>query len=153
MKVLLAPAILVAAALMLGTTLVLNCAEPSSVVPPLVSTSTDLNFDQLKPASMFLYPQPTRDLPHPGIHQADSQSFKTGPIDRGPVSSQATPIYLDNQPKPAVPLQPGVYQTYPYTIIIVVPDADAYIRYAVVKPDSNFPMPIINPHLEVVPRF
>lgn len=153
MKVLLAPAILVAAALMLGTTLLLNCAEPSSALPPVVSTSTDLNFDRSKPASMFLYPQPTRDLPHPGIHQADPQSFKTGPIDQGPVSSQPTPNYLDNPPTPTAPLQPGVYQTYPYTMIIVVPDADAYIRYVVVKPDSNFPIPIIKPQLDVVPWF
>jgi len=61
------------------------------------------------------------------------------------------PLYLDksltNQP-----LQPGVYQTYPWTIIVVVPGVGRDGQDFVVRPNTNSPMPIVTPHVEVVPK-
>ena len=55
----------------------------------------------------------------------------------------------DNQSPP-----PGVYQTYPWTIILVVPGPQ-HDDGSVLGPGNTnglSRMPIINPHVEVVPR-
>jgi len=65
--------------------------------------------------------------------------------------SEPTPIYLDKQ-SDKQPLRPGVYQTYPWTIILVVPGPETHTQYFAVKPGTNSPMPIIQPHVEVVPK-
>ncbi|MGH7993027.1 MAG: hypothetical protein ACREDQ_05890, partial [Limisphaerales bacterium] len=49
-------------------------------------------------------------------------------------------------------LPPGVYQTYPWTIILVVPGAITDNGDFIVKPNTNSAMPIIKPHVEVVPK-
>jgi hypothetical protein len=69
----------------------------------------------------------------------------------GPVISKPIPVDIDELPTQCS-LPPGVYQTYPWTIILVVPGAETHLRCFAVKPDTNSPMPIIKPHLEVVPK-
>jgi len=152
MKALLTPAILAVAALMLGATLVLTSGEPSSISQSVDVPSIDRSFVLSTPASICLDQQPTARLLHPGVHQADPQSFKTLSTGRSAVPSEPIPIYLDKLSTPPPLLQPGVYQTYPWTIILVVPGAETHLRYFAVKPDTNSPMPIIKPHVEVVPK-
>jgi hypothetical protein len=62
-----------------------------------------------------------------------------------------TPIYLDKLPTPPPPLKPGVYQTYPYTIIIITPGRGIDDQSIVEIPNANSKMPVIKPHLKVVP--
>ena len=152
MKALLAPALLAVAALMLGTILVLTCANSPSVLRPLDNPLTDLNLDLSNPASMFLYQQPTPDSPHPGVHQVDPQSTITPFPSRSAVPSQPTPLDLDNLPPPPPPLLAGVYQTYPYTLIIVGPERGIDDRSIIGIPNNNSPMPIVKPHVEVIPK-
>ena len=152
MKALLTPAILAVAALMLGATLVLTSGEPSSISQSVDVPSIDRSFVFSTPASICLDQQPTARLLHPGVHQADPQSLKTLSTGENAVPSRPAPICLDQLPTPPSPLQPGVYKTYPWTIILVVPGAVTENGDFIVKPDTNSPMPIIKPHVEVVPQ-
>jgi len=111
MKALLTPAILAVAALMLGTTLLLICAEP----PP-------------SPLSVGL--------------DSTNQGF---------VFSRPTPIDLYQRPGHQL-LTPGVYQTYPYTIILVVPKKGIDDRILANVPRTNSSMPVLKPHVEVIPK-
>ena len=101
---------------------------------------------------MFLYQQPTPDLPHPGVHQVDPQSAITLFPGRSAVPSQPAPLDLDNLPPPPLPLPAGVYQTYPYTIIIVVPERGIDDQSIIGMPDTHSRMPIIKPHVGVIPK-
>ena len=153
MKTLLAPALLAFAALVLGTTLVLTCAEPPSVPPGINRTAMEQNPGLSTPATLGLYPQPTPPLYCPGVHQTDPQSFEILPTGRSAVPSQPTPLDLDNLPPPPPPLLAGVYQTYPYTIIIIEPARGIDDRSIIGVPYTDSRMPIIKPHLEVVPKW
>lgn len=67
------------------------------------------------------------------------------------VPSKPTPIFLDKLPSNQ-PLQPGVYQTYPWTTILVVPGRGIDDGIFAVKPNTNSIMPIVKPHVEVIPK-
>jgi hypothetical protein len=104
------------------------------------------------PAPLGLYQQPTPRLPDHGVRQTNAQStialFRP---ERGPL--RAYPLDLDNLPPPPPPLPAGVYQTYPYTIIIIiVPGRRIDDRIIIGMPDTHSPIPIIKPHVEVVPK-
>jgi|SRR5579859_2981432 len=152
MKTLLTPAILALAGLMLGATLVLISDEPPSISRSFGIPSIDQSFVLSKPASIYLHQQPVPRLLYPGVAQADPQSLKTFPTGRTAAPSQPVPIYLNKLPTPSAALQPGVYQTYPWTIILVVPGAVTENGDFILKPNTNSLMPIIRPHVEVVPR-
>jgi hypothetical protein len=73
--------------------------------------------------------------------------------------SPAPIIFLDDgslyktQGKPgnAPPLKPGVYQTRPYDIVLIVPESgldDGCVNGGI---NSNSKMPVINPNLQAVP--
>ncbi len=151
MKALLTPAILALAGLMLVATLVLISGAPSSISQSFGIPSTDPSFVLSKPASICLYQQPAPRLLYPGVQQADPQSLKTFPTGRSAAPSRPVPIYLDKLPTPSAALLPGVYQTYPWTIILVVPGAVTENGDFIVKPNTNSPMPILRPPVEVVP--
>src|SRR5690348_9624065 len=150
MKALLTPAILAFAALLFGTTLVLTSGDAPSVSPSFDTASSNRSSVFSKPAAICLYQPVTPGLLQPGVHEADPQSLKTFSADRSAVPSRPTPVYLGRLPT-ASPLQPGVYQTYPWTIILVVPGGVTENGDFIVKPNTNSPMPIIRPRVEVVP--
>ena len=150
MKPLLTAAILAVATLVLGATLVRTCYAPS-ISPSFNIPSTDRGLVFPTFTSIQLGKPETPCSLGPGIHQTNSPSLNTVQKDRGSVFSKPTPIYLDKQPTPHS-LPPGVYQTYPWTIILVVPGAETDIRYFAVKPDTNSIMPVIKPHVEVIPK-
>ncbi|HLZ53727.1 MAG TPA: hypothetical protein VKS19_04530 [Verrucomicrobiae bacterium] len=152
MKTLLTPAILALAGLMLGATLVLISDEPPSISRSFGIPSIDQSFVLSKPAPIYLHQQPAPRLLYPDVPQADPQSLKTFPTGRSAAPSRPVPIYLDKLPTPSAALQPGVYQTYPWTIILVVPGAVTENGDFILKPNTNSLMPIIRPHVEVVPR-
>jgi hypothetical protein len=149
MKALLTPAMLAVAALMLGAILVLTCTQPPAAanIPtsqPSVFTNSSLPIDLGKP--------PTSPSPfQPGADQFTFPSPNTLPKDQIFAPSKPTPLLALRQPDHQ-PLQPGVYQTYPYTIILVVPGRGIDDRILANAPNTNSPMPIITPHVEVVPK-
>jgi hypothetical protein len=65
--------------------------------------------------------------------------------------SKPTPVYSDKQPTPCL-VSPGVYQTRPWTTIVVVPDPEKYNPDFVKRTNTNFPMPAVKPDVEVVPK-
>jgi hypothetical protein len=90
-------------------------------------------------------------------------STSVGPLSITPLSgigstrqdsllSKPTPVYLDKQPTPCL-LSPGVYQTYPWTMIVVVPEPEKYDRNFAIRISTNSPMPAVKPDMEVVPKF
>jgi len=64
--------------------------------------------------------------------------------------SKPTPVYFDKS-SPTQPLQPGVYQTYPYTIILIVPGGSIGDRCFIEIPNANSKIPSISPDLKVIP--
>jgi hypothetical protein len=85
-----------------------------------------------------------------GELSSPSPSFGTASMDQRFVSSKPTPIYLDKSIT-SQPLQPGVYQTYPYTIILIVPGRGIDDRSFAEIPNANSKMPIIKPPVKVIP--
>ena len=65
--------------------------------------------------------------------------------------SESAPIYLNNLPSPPPPLEPGVYQTYPYTIIIISTGSGIDEQSIHEVPNDNSRMPRIVPDLKVIP--
>jgi hypothetical protein len=56
---------------------------------------------------------------------------------------------------PSAPLKPGIYQTAPQSIIVIVPDGhlDEEALVALPQMSSNdFPMPVIRPDVTFIPR-
>ena len=153
MKLLLTAAILAMAALIIGVTAALTCAEPTTMGG--VSIGRTSSFPQSSMpfdlGNMPTSPQSGSNLfsfPVPG---AFPKGFILTPIEpelpepRLPLLARQS----DNQSQP-----PGVYQTYPWTIIIVVPGPQ-HDDFSVLGPGNTnglSRMPIIKPHLEVVPK-
>lgn len=135
-----------------GATLVWTCCHPLSAARFVHTLPTNQGLAFWLPASIHLAkPQP----PHlqPGIRQTNSPSSDLLPKDRGFVLAKPVPIYLDKQLWNQ-PLRPGVYQTYPYSIILVVPGRmhDDSSVLGAGNTNNIFKMPIIRPHLKVIPR-
>jgi hypothetical protein len=159
MRSVLTAAMLTVVTLMLGATLVLTCGESSTVSPSFNIPSPDRGSVFSVPTSIYPDKQPTPHPLRPGVHQTDPSSFNTYSRDPNSVFSNPTPItiwlgnpfYLNKLPTPPPPLLAGVYQTYPWTIIIVVPGRGIDDRIIVELTNTNSKMPIIKPHLEVVP--
>ena len=142
MKALLTPVILALVAVMLGATLVLTNGKTSRVPPSTLMVPPNQIFGFSKPVPDHLSGlQTPRAFPPTIGHNSTGHDI---------AFSKPTPLDLNQQPTPHL-LPPGVYQTYPWTIILVVPGAGMNARDFTVKPDTNSPMPIIIPHVEVVP--
>jgi hypothetical protein len=71
--------------------------------------------------------------------------------DRSFLYAKPIPVHLDTPPLPALPLQPGAYQTYPWTIIIVAPGRGIDDRILAEMPTDHSRMERIQPHVRVVP--
>jgi hypothetical protein len=142
MKPLLTAAILAVVTLILGATLVLTCDEPSSISPSFKIPSPDRSFVFSKPTPIYPDKLPTT--------YPLSPPFNTLSTDRSSVFSKPPPIYLDKSPT-SQPLPPGVYQTYPYTIILIVPGRGIDDRIVVEPPNANSKMPRIKPPMKVIP--
>lgn len=150
MKPVLTAAILAVVTLALGATLVRTCSEPSSGSPSFSIPSTGQSFAFSAPAS--IQPgKPQTLLLRPGVHQSHSPSSDVLPKDRDFVLSKPVPLHLDKLPYPTH-LPPGVYQTYPYTIILMVPGTGMDDRIFGEIPNANSRIPTLNPHVEVVPK-
>lgn len=150
MKPLLTATILTVATLVFGVTLVSICHEPSSCAPSLGihSTGHSLAFSVLA----LIQPGESQILhPRSELHQHNSPSSDLLPKDRNSVSSKPVPLHLDKLP--ASPhLRPGVYQTYPYAMIVIVPGGRIDDVILGDKPDTASKMPIIKPHVDVIPK-
>jgi len=104
--------------------------QSPKITPPLVLGSTNLEFglSNRPPGELF---QPLRPLPQP-LREVPETNFETN--------------------LPSAQLSPGVYETRPYTMMVIVPGSGIDDRILGMTPDANFPMPIIKPHVEVVPK-
>jgi hypothetical protein len=60
-------------------------------------------------------------------------------------------IRLGGKPGPSQPLEPGVYQTRPYAIILVVPKAGLDDHCVAGASNTDSKMPIFKPGLRAVP--
>jgi hypothetical protein len=129
MKLLLAAAITIVALLSLGVLWVM-CWHDKAISPPS---------SILSPAGNV-----------PGIHLNYSHPFNGSKDDKGFTLAGPTPMDLSKQ-CPGQPLQPGVYQTYPWTIILAVPKRGIDEGIFGNPPSTNSQMPVINPHVEAVP--
>jgi hypothetical protein len=151
MKTLLVPALLALAALVLGTTLVLTCTEPTTLgavsmgrtsLFPQSSVPFDLGNTPTSPQSGF---NPF-SFPAPG---AFPRGFILTPTEPEPPEPKLPFLarQSDNQSQ-----APGVYQTYPYTLIIIGPPRGIDDRSIIGAPSAPSRMPIIKPHVELVPK-
>jgi hypothetical protein len=69
-----------------------------------------------------------------------------------PDNIYANPMLLARQTDHQ-PLPPGVYQTYPWSIILVVPPRGIDDRSVLNMQITNSPMPAIEPPVEVLPKY
>jgi hypothetical protein len=67
-------------------------------------------------------------------------------------SSFAPIVYLDGRPEHSQPLKPGIYQTRPYAIILVVPGAEHDDCCVVGGTSGNSKMPVIKPDVRAIPK-
>ena len=139
-------------ALILGVTLVLTCAGPSALSP--VTEDVLISQIPLSSRSPVIYPEklePLRSQLQPGSNQIPFPPSDTLTKDHIFTPFKPMPLSLAERPQNC-PLPPGVYQTYPWTIILVVPGTGIDDRILANPPDTNSFTPIIKPHVEVVPK-
>ena len=60
-------------------------------------------------------------------------------------------VHLNGKTGLSQPLKPGVYQTHPHAIILIVPETGLDDRCVVGPGDAASKMPVINPELRTVP--
>jgi hypothetical protein len=143
MKPLLTAAILAFTALAFVAAIVLANGGSSSVSAALnlPSTRPGFEFSQLAPIDSCKL-----SAPHPFSQSPDTRSMNRLAF------SKPAPIYLNNRPSPPPPLEPGIYQTYPYTIIIIVPRKGIDEQIFGEVPNAELGMPEINPQIDVIPK-
>jgi hypothetical protein len=99
--------------------------------------------------ALFAAAAVTREQP------AVSRLFVAGSSNQilAPVSS-APILYLNGKTKPSRPLKPGIYQTRPYAIILIVPQRgiDDGCLAAGIGMSGDSKMPVIHPNLQAVPK-
>ena len=61
-------------------------------------------------------------------------------------------VYLDKSPQDSQSLEPGVYQTRPEAIILIVPERGLDERCVAQRPGPGFKMPVVKPPLQAVPK-
>jgi len=82
-----------------------------------------------------------------------SPPFVAGSTNLGLAHFGPAPIvYLGGRTSPSQPLKPGVYQTRPYAIILVVPESGIDDRCVVGGIDSGSKMPVAKPDLQAIPK-
>lgn len=151
MKPLLTAAILTVATLVFGVTLVWTCYKSVSYPPSFRIPSTAQSFAFSAPVS--IQPDESQMLHlKPGLHQTNSPSPDLLPKNRNFVLSKPVPLHLDKLSRPPTQLQPGVYQTHPYAMILIVPGRGIDDGILGRKPDTYSKMPRIKPHVDVIPK-
>jgi hypothetical protein len=142
MKPLLTTAILAFTVLIFVAAIVLANGGSSSISAALnlPSTGPGFEFSQLAPVNSSKL-----SAPHPFSQSPDSRSMNRLAF------SKPAPSYLNNRPSPPPPLEPGVYQTYPYTIIIIATGRGIDEQSIHEAPNDNSRMPRIVPDLKVIP--
>jgi hypothetical protein len=61
-------------------------------------------------------------------------------------------LLLGNRPGHGAPIQPGVYQSYPYSCLVLVPSAQPDDKCIVAPGGTDPRMPMIKPDLRLIPR-
>jgi hypothetical protein len=103
--------------------------QSPKIFPPLElsSTNLDLGLSNHPPGRLF---QPLNPPPHP-LREIPERNFETN--------------------FPSAQFSPGVYETKPYAMIVVVPGSGIDDRIHGATPNANSKMPVINPHIEAIP--
>lgn len=152
MKPLLTAAILTVVTLVFGATLAGTCHKPASSPPPFAMLSTGPNFVPATLASIRLTNAQTSELLEPGASLTNSPLFDTLPKEQGYASSKPMPLHLGKLPLSPTHLSPGVHQTHPYAMILIVPGRGIDDGILKGKPDTCSRMPRIKPHMDVTPK-
>ena len=146
MKPLLTATIVAVVALSVGAMIVV-CMEPASGFHQLASN--DIASDA---SAVALTKALTERLPNAGIHEGQPKVLDKPERGNGFTLSQPRSLYLDkdayNQP-----LTPGIYQTFPYTIILGVPGRGIDNGILGTASTNNFNMPVIRPRIRAVPSW
>ena len=88
----------------------------------------------------------------PQLWAAGSTNLGSAPLLGFAPPSSAPIVYLNGKPDHSQPLKPGVYQTRPYAIILIVPGAehdDCCVNGGI---SGNSKMPNAKPNVQAVPK-
>lgn len=115
-------------------------------------------------SNVFIIPSPPCTSPHPLLALASNRAFGIAPLPPGHRSSPpaVSPTGVTNSywnlrsnhivmPSAPTAMPPGVYKTFPYSCIVVVPGPHPDDRCIVNPSGGNDPMPIIKPDLQFIP--
>jgi len=115
-------------------------------------------------SNVIIIPCPPGTSPHPLLAPASNPAFRIQPLPPGHRSSPpavpptgVTNLYWNLRSnhiaRPSAPsaIPPGVYRTFPYSCIVVVPGPHPDDLYIVNPGGGNDPMPIIKPELQFIP--
>ena len=103
--------------------------QSPQITPPLELSATNLEFGLLNrpPGKLF---QPLSPNPHP-LRETPERNFETN--------------------FPSAQLSPGVYETKPYAMIVIVPGGGIDDRILGATPNANSKMSVTTPHIEAIP--
>jgi len=103
--------------------------QSPKITPPLGlgSTNLDLGLSNRPPGRLF---QPLSPLPRP-LRETPERNLETN--------------------VPSAQLAPGVYETKPYAMIVIVPGSGIDDGILGATPNANSKMPVINPRIEAIP--
>jgi len=109
---------------------------------------------QIKIQSRKILPPPNVDstnlIPGPSSQPQGRLFQPLSPLPETP-PLKIPPVEVPERHPPSGRLPPGVYQTYPYTILLMAPRSGIDDRILAQPPNPNSKMPVIKPHIEVVP--
>ncbi|HXR48157.1 MAG TPA: hypothetical protein VN784_12030 [Candidatus Limnocylindrales bacterium] len=149
MKGLLTPAILAVAVLVFGVTVVLTCSQPPATADVLTGQSFLLPKSFL-PMGLENLPTSLSPLQFDPDHLAFPPARQLNPSDTDTPSEPKLPLLAKRSEHQS--LAPGVYQTYPWTIILVVPERGIDDWSILPRTGTNSLMPVIKPRVEVIPK-
>jgi hypothetical protein len=115
-------------------------------------------------SNVIIIPSPPGTSPHPLLAPPGHPAFRIQPLPPGArLSPSAAPptgvtnLYWILRSNPVVvssapsAIRPGVYRTFPYSCVVVVPGPHPDDRCVVNPGGGNDPMPIIKPDLQFIP--
>lgn len=144
-----AAALLAVAALLLAVTLIAMCGEPAfsdlKPAPPVPGAWAS------KVAPLSIINAAVNSLLRSGIRKDHFRNFSVPLIDRGPTLSRPMRLQRSGQ-APDHPIGPGLYQTYPWTILLGVSRSGIDNGIYGPGPVDNFTMPVLKPRVEVIPE-
>ena len=114
---------------------------------PLARSAT-LGVAGLLVAALFAAAAPTNGEPPliPQLWAAGSTNLSFAPPSSAPV------VYLGGKTEHTQPLKPGVYQTRPYAIILIVPEAEPDDCCVNSGTSGNSKLPVAKPDMQAVPK-